>query len=175
VANPPQLYQCWNTDNWAINRLLPSYKSFSSAYVVVRGDEYLPAIQNYLLKNYGNYLGEGALIAAYRQFNSYSNSLEYQLVYETTFGTFNSILTYFLDTPRIQLKSLSVINYFILEVDFRNCLRRDEQAMNCKVCQPGFRNYMGRCGVFDGKCRKFRSDECDECQSGSRLSRGRCV
>lgn len=174
-ANPPQLYQCWNTDNWAINRLLPSYKAFSGSFVVVRGDEYLGSIQNYLVKNYGNYLGEGVLIAAYRQYNSYSNSLEYQLVYETTFGTFNSILTYFLDSPRILLKSLSVINYFIMEVDFRNCLRRDEQAMNCKVCHPGFRNYMGRCSPYDAKCRKFRSDECDECHTGSKLSRGRCI
>jgi hypothetical protein len=93
--------------------------------VLAINDPYLPALRAYLSKNYGTYVNQGSLIAGFRQFSSYDDSIEYQLLYKTIYGTFNAILNFNPENDAIMLKSLSVINFNILEIDLSNCQVRD--------------------------------------------------
>jgi hypothetical protein len=131
-------------------------------------------LQTYLISNYGNYLEGEQLIAGFRLHNREDGSLEYQLLYSTSYGTFTSILTFWPDSGNIQLKTLSVINFFIMDVDYSNCAQKDLQQQNCKVCSSGYRNFMGRCGLLDPACSSYITDECGSCISGKNLAFGTC-
>jgi hypothetical protein len=115
------------------------------------------------------------MIAGFRLYNPYGdNSLDYQLLLSTNYGTFVAILTYWPDSANIQLKSLSILNFFIMEIDYSNCQEQDNTKQNCKVCNEGFRNFFGRCQAYDPVCIGYISDECGKCGKG-RLSNGICL
>ena len=62
------------------------------------------------------------MIAGFKRYNYFGdNSIDYQFVYSTMYGTFLTILTYWQDTDDIQLKSLSVINPYMMAIDYSNC------------------------------------------------------
>jgi hypothetical protein len=112
-------YQCWNSSPDAIYNITANYKAFSKYFIITNKDEYLSNIQSYLLSNYGNYISGSQTIAGFRLYNTYGdNSLEYQLLISTNYGIFVSILTYWPVTGNIQLKSLSILNFFIMEIDY---------------------------------------------------------
>jgi len=170
-----QSYQQVSGSNLAVYSLNVTYKQFAGSFVLAINDANLPALRNYLSKNYGAYLDQGRIVSGFRQFNSYDDSIEYQLLYKTMYGTFNAILNYNLANDEIILKSLSVINFFILEIDVSNCMIKDDSQNSCKVCNAGYRNFMGRCRQLDSRCIQYLTDECGACMVGSRLSRGVCV
>ena len=93
----------------------------------------------------------------------------------TIYGTFNAILSYNLATDAIVLKSLSVINFFIMEIDVGNCMVKDSSQNSCRVCNAGYRNFVGRCRQVDSRCVQYLTDECGACMGGFRLLRGVCV
>ena len=113
------------TPNLALYTLTASYKQFSSSFVLAINDPYLSAFRAYLSENYGTYLNQGSLISGFRQFNNYENSIYYQLLYKTIYETFNAILNYYPDNDSLLLKSLSVTNFLILEIDISNCQIKD--------------------------------------------------
>jgi hypothetical protein len=171
----PFSYQCWNSNKEALYNITPSYKAFSKYFIIAANDEFLPNIQSYLLGNYGNYLSGSQIVAGFRIYNSYGdNSLDYQVLYSTNFGTFISILTYWPDTANIQLKSLSILNFYIMEIDYSNCQQQDPVQQNCKICNDGYRNFFGRCEAYDPSCIDYITDECRRCGNGKRLSSGIC-
>jgi hypothetical protein len=174
-SSPAKGYQCWNSEKDAIYSITQSYTAFSKYFVITKYDEYLPHIQDYLINNYGTYLSNGQVIAGFRVYNNYGdNSLDYQLLYSTLYGTFTAILTYWPDSNRIQLKSLSVLNFFIMEIGYSNCFEQDSLQQNCKVCNDGYRNFMGRCQLYDPSCLRYLTDECGSCVAGKRLFNGLC-
>lgn len=126
------------------------------------------------MSNYGTYLSGQQIIAGFRLYNSYENSLDYQLLYLTSYGTFTAILTYSPDSNSIRLKSLSILNFFIMEVTYPNCLERDNEKQNCRVCKSGFRNFMGRCRAIHPFCLNYITDECGGCTGGRKLVAGVC-
>jgi hypothetical protein len=76
--------------------------------------------------NYGNYLSGSQMMAGFRVYNSYGdNSLDYQVLFSSNYGTFTSILTYWPDSGKIQLKTLSILNFFIMQIDYSNCQQQD--------------------------------------------------
>lgn len=153
----------------------PSYQAFANYFIMSDKDEYLSPIQSYLINNYGTYLSGGQVLAGFRVYNNYGdNSIDYQLLYLTNYGTFTAILTYSPDSGNIRLKSLSILNFFIMEITYPNCLQRDTDKQNCKVCSRGYRNFMGRCKPFDQFCSAYSTDECGECVSGKKLVQGVC-
>jgi hypothetical protein len=122
IISSPADYQCWTSSPDAIYNITPSYKAFSKYFIITTKDAYLPNIQAFLLSNYGNYLSDARLMAGFRLYNPYGdNSLDYQLLLSTIYGTFVSILTYWPDSANIQLKSLSILNFNIMEIDYSNC------------------------------------------------------
>lgn len=79
------------------------------------------------MDNYGNYLSDGQMMAGFKIYNYYGdNSMDYQFLYSTMYGTFIAILTYWPDNNRILLKSLSVINPLIMAIDYSNCFQMDQ-------------------------------------------------
>lgn len=171
----PASYQCWTGSKDAIYTITPSYKAFSKYFIIVGKDSYLPDIQAYLMSNYGNYLSGSQLIAGFRIYNTFGdNSLDYQLLYSTNYGTFTSILTYWPDTANIQLKTLSILNFYIMEIDYSNCQVQDLAQQNCKICEDGYRNFFGRCLLYDPYCVSYITDECGKCGNGKSLSNGIC-
>jgi hypothetical protein len=48
--------QFWNSNPNAIYNITPSYKAFTTYFVISQNDEYLSPIRIYLINNYGNYL-----------------------------------------------------------------------------------------------------------------------
>jgi len=96
--NSVQPYQRSQTDKAAIYKIAPNYKTFSTSFIISNTDDHLKTLQEYLFNNYGNYISQGKLIAGFKLYNNYAPSIDYQLVYETSFGTFNSIITYFFDS-----------------------------------------------------------------------------
>ncbi len=170
-----QSYQQVSGSNLAVYSLNATYRQFAGSFVLAINDVNLPALRNYLSKNYGAYLNQGSIVSGFREFSSFDDSIEYQLLYKTIYGTFNAILNFNLATNAIVLKSLSVINFFILEIDISNCMIKDGSQNSCKVCNAGYRNFMGRCRQLDSSCIQYLTDECGACMNGSRLSRGVCV
>lgn len=61
------------------------------------------------------------MVSGFRAYNSYDESIDYQLIYKTIYGTFNAILNHNPSNDEIILKSLSVVNFMILEIDVSNC------------------------------------------------------
>jgi hypothetical protein len=93
------------------------------------------------------------MIAGFRAYNSYGdNSLDYQLLYSTIYGTFTAILTFWPNTDNIQLKSLSILNFLIMQIDYSDCFQQDLRNQNCKICNKRYRNFMGRCLPLDSSC-----------------------
>lgn len=166
-----QDYQNFIYDSQAIYLLTPSYSAFSKYYIITPADQYLVAIQAYLISNYGTYLKGGQLQVGLRLYND-DGSLDYQLITSTIYGTFTAILTYYPNKP-ILLKSLSVINFFIMDVDYSNCRQKNIINQNCQICSPGFRNFQGRCKPYNPNCVYF-TDECRSCQGSKRLVNGQC-
>ena len=116
------------------------------------------------MDNYGNYLSDGQIIAGFKMYNYYGDScIDYQLLYNTMYGTFIAILTYWPDNNHILLKSLSVINFYIMQIDYSNCFQINQERQNCKICNKGYRNFMGRCQLIDNACLKYITDECGGC------------
>jgi len=110
-----QAYQQVCTSNLAVYTLNASYKQFAPSFVLAINDPFLPSLRSYLSQNYGTYINQGSsLIAGFRGFNNYDDSIDYQLIYKTIYGTFNAILNYNPDNNAIVLKSLSVVNFQIL-------------------------------------------------------------
>lgn len=115
------------------------------------------------------------MVAGFRLYNTFGDrSLEYQLLYSTSYGTFVAILTYWPDSGDILLKSLSILNFFIMEIDYSNCDVQDLTQQNCKICKNGFRNFFGRCQAFDLSCAEYLTDECGRCSKGKTLLNGIC-
>ena len=56
----------------------------------------------------------GILTNAFKNYNTYDDSINYQLIYKTIFGIFNAFVTYDIWTQKVALKSLSVVNFYIL-------------------------------------------------------------
>lgn len=96
--------------------LRANYKTFASSYILSVTDPNLPRLQSFLSANYGNYVRQGTLIAGFKLYEDFDNAIQYQLLYETVFGTFNAFISYNPYTDDLILKSLSVISFPILDI-----------------------------------------------------------
>ena len=66
---------------------------------MTHNDPYLHKLHGYLLKNYGHYLRDGKLFAGFRRYIiGGDRCIDYQLYYETIFGTFSTIITYYINS-----------------------------------------------------------------------------
>lgn len=115
-------------------------------------------LQSSLIATYPNYLSNGKLTSAFKQYQTYADILTYQLLYETIYGTFNAIIDINPYTEDLKLKSLSVVSFPIMEIDLDHCKEKDGTGKNCKLCQEGYRNFMGRCRVNDPACLQYITD-----------------
>lgn len=168
-------YQNWIGSSLAVYSFTASYKTFAPSFVLAINDRNLPALRSYLNSNYGNYLNYGILTSGFKLYNNYDDSIDYQLIFKTAYGTFNAYLNYNLNNGKIILKSLSLITTVILEIDTSNCMIIDPSQTFCKICNPGYRNFMGRCRQFDVNCLQYLTDECGACVSGRTPTKGQCV
>ena len=167
-------YQEWTTSNKAIYTLKPSYKTFSDSFILSKTDSNLPTLSHYLSANYGTYVNQGNLTSGFKRYNDYDNAIDYQLIYDTIFGPFNAYITYDPSTSTLTLKSLSVVNFNIMQIDTSNCKKKGENHLWCETCQDNFRNFMGRCRPYDPYCLQYLTDECGACLYTHKLVKGQC-
>lgn len=158
LQSEPQSYQSVCTSSLAIYALAAAYKPFCDSFVVSRTDSSLPMLQSSLIATYPNYLSNGKLTSAFKQYQTYADILTYQLLYETIYGTFNAIIDINPYTEDLKLKSLSVVSFPIMEIDLDHCKEKDGTGKNCKLCQEGYRNFMGRCRANDPACLQYITD-----------------
>jgi hypothetical protein len=122
--------------------------------------------------DYFYFLRGHTILAGFKRFRE--ESIDYQIVFKSTFGTFNAIAEYRPNHARkILLKSLAIINFQSLETSYEGCDARDTVNRNCRTCAVGFRNFKGRCFAVDDKCASYLADECIRCTRGQ-LVHGSC-
>lgn len=107
-------YQNWASSSLAVYSFTASYKTFAPSFIIAINDAHLPALRNYLYSNYGNYINYGVLTSGFKLYNDYDDSIDYQLIFRTAYGTFNAYMNYNLANDLIILKSLSLITTVIL-------------------------------------------------------------
>jgi hypothetical protein len=100
-------------------------------------------IKEYALDKYSHFLDETHVVAAFRQY--LVDRLAYQVLFsaQDSDDTFNLVMDYYPSDDSLDLKSLALLDFSILDFSSKNCLFMKES--NCDVCVPGYGFFRGRC------------------------------
>ncbi len=84
------------------------------------------------------------MTAALKKYSPDRNT--YQILIKTTLGIFyNVVCDYVFLTNTFIIKSTTQINLNTLAISYDNCLTRDTFNLNCRTCNSGYGNFLGRC------------------------------
>lgn len=83
-------------------------------------------IKDCLVGDYFHFLKGHKLLAAFHKYVA-ADEIDYQIVMETTFGTFNAIVSYNSSATqkKVELKSLSIIDINQLPASYLGCENKD--------------------------------------------------
>lgn len=159
------------TDVKVYYSITPALKIFEGYFIISEKDPYLGEIMSYLEQDYYYFIKEYEIVGGFHKFRG--DSLDYQIVFKSLFGTFNAVLEYRpSNARRILLKSLALLDFSALLPTYEGCESKDLTNRNCTTCAKGYRNFRGRCFLIDDKCLSYVANECFKCKTT--LFQGTC-